>query len=204
MESLHCFFVFERIKLQVGLRGNFRLLISNLNSKTQYEFEILRKCHFSSLGSWFLAQHPLMNWLPWQQWMIYLQSFNFKNFYIWLPKNDISLLKISWTVLRYSAKTFENLPFFQLSHFDDVMKSTWWWRHQNFCQFVKIFTHSIFLPSFIVIWLEIAKLQGGGAKWPPSLCKFAKSPVQIGLSQYRWFLRLMRTRLSKLSAVKAK
>ena len=34
-----------------GLKGNFRLLISNLNSKTQYQFEIVRKCHFSSLRS---------------------------------------------------------------------------------------------------------------------------------------------------------
>ena len=32
MESLHCFFVFGWNKLQFGLRGNFRLLISNLNS----------------------------------------------------------------------------------------------------------------------------------------------------------------------------
>ena len=58
----------------------------------------LRKCHFSSIRSWFLTQHPLMNWLPWQQWMTYLQSFNSKNLHIWLPKNDISLVKISWTI----------------------------------------------------------------------------------------------------------
>ena len=33
MESFHCFFVFGWIKLKFGVRGNFRLLISNLNSK---------------------------------------------------------------------------------------------------------------------------------------------------------------------------
>ena len=41
VESSYCFFVFEWIKLEIGVRGNFRLLISNLNSKTQYQFEIL-------------------------------------------------------------------------------------------------------------------------------------------------------------------
>ena len=51
VESLHCFFVFGWIKLKFGVGGNFRLLISNLNSKTQYQFQILRKCHFSSLRS---------------------------------------------------------------------------------------------------------------------------------------------------------
>ena len=42
------FFVFGWIKLKFGVRGNFTLLISNLNAKTQYQFEILRK---------FLALH---------------------------------------------------------------------------------------------------------------------------------------------------
>ena len=98
VESLHCFFVFGWINLNFNARGNFRLLISNLSSKTQYRFEILRNCDFSSLRSWFLAQHSLMNWLPWQQWMTCFQFFNFKNFYTWLPKNDISLAKIIWTV----------------------------------------------------------------------------------------------------------
>ena len=46
-----CFFVFGWIKLKLGLRGNFRLLISNLNSKMQYQFEMLRKMplFFSSI-----------------------------------------------------------------------------------------------------------------------------------------------------------
>ena len=35
-ESLHGFFVFGWIKLNFGVSGNFGLLISNLNSKTQY------------------------------------------------------------------------------------------------------------------------------------------------------------------------
>ena len=37
--------------LKFGVRGNFRLLILNLNSKMQYLFARLRKCHFSSLRS---------------------------------------------------------------------------------------------------------------------------------------------------------
>ena len=37
------FFVFEWIELKFCVRGNFGLLISNLNSKTQYQFEILRQ-----------------------------------------------------------------------------------------------------------------------------------------------------------------
>ena len=81
VESLHCFFAFRWIKLKLGITGNFRLLISNLNSKAQYQFAILRKCHFSSLRLWFLAQHSLMNWLPWKQWMSCLQSLNFKRYY---------------------------------------------------------------------------------------------------------------------------
>ena len=52
-ESLRGFFVFGWIKLKFGLRGNFELLISNLNSKMQYLFKILRKCHFSELRARF-------------------------------------------------------------------------------------------------------------------------------------------------------
>ena len=33
--------------------------------------------------------------------------------------------------LRNSTKTLENLLFFLLSHFDDVIKSTWRWRHEK-------------------------------------------------------------------------
>ena len=51
VESLHCFFVFGWIKLKFGVRGNFGFLISSLSSKMQYRFEILRKCHMSSLRS---------------------------------------------------------------------------------------------------------------------------------------------------------
>ena len=39
VESPYCFFVFGWIKLEFGVRGNFRLLISNLKSKMQYQFE---------------------------------------------------------------------------------------------------------------------------------------------------------------------
>ena len=51
VESLHYFFVSGRIELKFAVKDNFRLLISNHNSETQYHFEILRKCHFSSLRS---------------------------------------------------------------------------------------------------------------------------------------------------------
>ena len=140
MESLHCFYVFGWIKLKFGVRGNFRLLISNLNRKSLYQFEILRKCYFSS-WSWFLAQHSLINWLPYQQWMTSLHSFNSKRYYRWLPKTDISLVKISWTVF----KTFSKAS-------NDVMNF--------FCQFVMTFTYSISLSRFIMIWLGTAKLGG--------------------------------------------
>ena len=42
-ESRHCFFIFGWIKLKCGVRGNCGFLISNLHSKTQYRFKILRK-----------------------------------------------------------------------------------------------------------------------------------------------------------------
>ena len=113
---------FGWIKLKFGVRSNFTLLISNLNSETQYHFEIVRKCHFSSLRSWFLAQHYLMNWLPWQQWMTYLQYLNFKNFYIWLLKNDISLVKISWTVYEIFSQGPRKTSIFSAVAF--------WWRHK--------------------------------------------------------------------------
>ena len=49
VESLHCFFAFGWIKLTFGVRGNFRFLISNLNSETQYQFEILKNTTFLPL-----------------------------------------------------------------------------------------------------------------------------------------------------------
>ena len=106
MESLNCFFlVFGWIKLKVGVWGNFRLLILNVNLEMHYQFEILRKCHFSSSRSWFLAQHST------HELVNDVQSFNLENFHIWLPKNDISLVKISWATLSYLAKTLETYYF---------------------------------------------------------------------------------------------
>ena len=43
VENLHCFFVSGWIKLKFDVRGIFALLISNLKSETQYQFEIFRK-----------------------------------------------------------------------------------------------------------------------------------------------------------------
>ena len=51
--SLHGFFAFGWIKRKFGVRDNFGLLISNFNSKTHYQFGILRKCHFSKFRPWF-------------------------------------------------------------------------------------------------------------------------------------------------------
>ena len=48
---------------------------------------------------------------------------------------------------------------------------------KNLCQFLKISTRSISLPSFIVISLEITKLGGGGGGGGE-----AKSQVQVGLT----------------------
>ena len=50
-ESFRGFFAFRWIKLKFGVIGNSGLLISNLNSKMQYQFKILRKCHFFELES---------------------------------------------------------------------------------------------------------------------------------------------------------
>ena len=47
VKSLHGFFVFGWIKLKFGVRGKFRVLISNRNSKKPYQFEVLRKLFFS-------------------------------------------------------------------------------------------------------------------------------------------------------------
>ena len=171
MEILHCLFVFGWIKLKFGVRGNFWLLISNLNSKMQHQFEILRKCHFSFLRSWFLAQHSFMNWLLWQQWLVYLQSFNFETFFIYLPKTGLSLVKISWTVFEIFSQNRRKSAIFSAVSL--------WWRHKInimkiFCQFVKISTYSIPLTSFIVFWVEMAKLGGDILPPPPS------SPVFLG------------------------
>ena len=60
------------IKLTFGVRGNFMLLISNLNSNMQYQFEILTKYHFSSLRSWFLPSTP--SWIGYHgnnEWPIF-------------------------------------------------------------------------------------------------------------------------------------
>ena len=51
-------FVFGWIKLKFGARGNFRLLISNLHSKMQYQFAMLRKCHFFPLDHDFEPSTP--------------------------------------------------------------------------------------------------------------------------------------------------
>ena len=69
MESLHFFFAFFiDLAKHIGIGDNFELLISNLNSKTQYWFKILRKnATFLPFQSLFLAQHSLKNLLPWQQ-----------------------------------------------------------------------------------------------------------------------------------------
>ena len=55
--SLYCFFVFGWIKL----RCNFELLISNLNSKSQYQFEILRKMQISPALTHELVTEATMN-----------------------------------------------------------------------------------------------------------------------------------------------
>ena len=92
--------------------------------------------------------------MNWQQWTTSLKSSNFKRFYRRLPKMSTVLWKSVKSPLRYSAKILKTLQFLAVA---------FWWRHKiniikNFNQFVKISIHGISLPSFIVIWLEIAKL----------------------------------------------
>ena len=67
VESLHCFVVSRWIKLKFGIKGNFGLLISDINSKRQYQFDILRKMSLFFSSIMILAQHSHKNWLPWQQ-----------------------------------------------------------------------------------------------------------------------------------------
>ena len=115
-------FVFGWIQLNFGVRGNFRFLISNLNSKMQYLFTILRKCHFSSLRSWFLAQHD--SWTGYHGnsvWFIF-HLLIIKNFYIYLPKSDISLVKISWTVFEIFSQNAQKSAIFSAVSF--------WWHYK--------------------------------------------------------------------------
>ena len=80
VENLHWFFVFGRIKLKFAVRGNFRLLISNLNSKTQYQFEILRTMPLS-LSSIMIFSPVLPQELVTMVLMNDLSSiFNFKRY----------------------------------------------------------------------------------------------------------------------------
>ena len=72
-------FVFLWIKLNIGVGGNFGPLISNLSSKTSYEYKFLGKKQFSSLQSCFLARYSLIDWLPSQQIITYSSVFNFKD-----------------------------------------------------------------------------------------------------------------------------
>ena len=120
--------------------------------------------------------------------MVYFQSFNFKNFYIWLPKTDISLWwKSGEPFLRYSAKTLKNLLFFQMSPFDDTIKSTWRWRHQKFLSICNYFYPYYTLTKFhpLLTWNSEVKIWTKMPPPPPpprlSLFRLAKSPVQIGL-----------------------
>ena len=80
-EKSSLFLCFSMDQAKIWCKGNFGLLFWNLSSKMQYRLKILRKCHFSSLWPLFLAQHPLINWLPWQQSMTCLPSFNTKKYY---------------------------------------------------------------------------------------------------------------------------
>ena len=85
VESLHWFFVCGWSKLKLDVRGNFWLLISNLDSKMQYQFEILRKMplfFFSILI--FNPALPQAEFVT-MAWMTCLQSFSFKRYCRWLP-----------------------------------------------------------------------------------------------------------------------
>ena len=72
---------------------------------------------------------------------------------------------------------------YRVEHDFDVIK--------NFCLFIKISTHSIFLSSSSSsIWPEIAKLvKGWGAMPPPHSFRLAKNHVQIGLSLHMQFYK---------------
>ena len=60
VESPCCFFVFGWIKLEFGVKGNFRLLISNLNSKPEggdFFMSGIRVCA-TDQGRFFTSKNP--------------------------------------------------------------------------------------------------------------------------------------------------
>ena len=81
VESLHCLFVFESTELKFGVRGNFGLLISNFNSKTQYQFEILRKMPLFFFSTMIFSPALSQEFVTMGTIIIFLQFFNFKRYY---------------------------------------------------------------------------------------------------------------------------
>ena len=94
VEGICCLYDFQWIKLKFGEWDNLGLQISYTSSKSQDQQIIIRRMtvFFSSC---FLFKRILINWLPCQQGMIYLQPFNFKDSLDICLKSDVSLVKVS-------------------------------------------------------------------------------------------------------------
>ena len=96
-----------------------------------------------------------------------------------------SLVKISWAVFEIFSQHPRNTSIFQLSHFDDVIKSTGRWRHQTFFVNLYRFLSIVYLCQVSSIhdltWNSQVKRGRGEGNFSPSLFRLTKSPVQIGL-----------------------
>ena len=95
----------------------------------------------------------------------------------------------SFWVLIYSAKTLENLQIFSLSHFDDVIKSTWRWRHHKFLSICKDFHPHFILAKFHLYLTWNSPVRTGDAFCPPpSLFRLAKTDVKKSSLSESWTL----------------
>ena len=62
-------FVFNPICLNIGIGGNFEMLITKSNPKLKLENDLGRNMQFSTDFSQHFTEYPSTIALPWQQWM---------------------------------------------------------------------------------------------------------------------------------------
>ena len=73
--TFFCFFVFRWMELKFGVKGNSGFLISNLISKVQYYFKIVRKMAL------FFSSIMIFSPAPPHELVTCLQYLNFKTYY---------------------------------------------------------------------------------------------------------------------------
>ena len=111
--------------------------------------------------------------------MTYPQSFNFKNFYIWLPKSDISLVKIRQTFLEIFSQNPRKLSIFPIVAFWWRHKINLTWRYQKFLPLCNDFYPLYILTKFHRHLTWNSQVRKGGHFCPPpplSLFRLAKKP----------------------------